>query len=114
MLEIIASLGDSVVVWFEYDGDSSIIEKPLHLSHIFKGDDDDWIQDKVTADMGLTEIAENVKAIQDETPIPWSCEESKADLIPKNKMYKCTHCGERKIHEHYKHACGNKECPTNN
>ena len=60
MLEMIASTGDACIAWFEYDQNSSILEKPLKLEHIW-GEEDDFIHKDVDSRMGLSEIAHNVK-----------------------------------------------------
>ena len=39
-LEMIAASGDAFIVWYEYDGNSAIIEKNLKISHVLGFADD--------------------------------------------------------------------------
>ena len=44
LVEIIATCGDIAIVWFEYDGQSSIVEKNLELKHVLvRGSDPDFV-----------------------------------------------------------------------
>ena len=60
ILEIIAAFADISIIWFEYDSQSSIVEKKLLFKNIFIVDKN-WIYPNFEPDMELDEIAKIVQ-----------------------------------------------------
>ena len=62
LVEIIATCGDIAIVWFEYDGQSSIIEKNLELKHVLvRGSDRDYVFTDFKVESKLEDIAKSIK-----------------------------------------------------
>ena len=93
LIEIVATCGDCTIIKFEYDGHSSIVEKSLMLKHILGFHNDlDFVHDNFRPEMGLKEIARNVKDAMDNKEPTYSKDPKDKESIPVNDYYTCVLC----------------------
>lgn len=116
-LAMISSFGHYFNLWYEYDATSSIVEKTLKFKHILGlENDDDFVHDNIRADMGLREIATNVKfnleGYDPSRPAPY--DHDNLVNLPRDDYFECAQCKYMSIHKRRLWVCENYSCVTNN